>query len=47
MKYLHESSVVCSYLEDVEVVLGVDVVLHGAVGVGHRHHTRHVLADIE
>ena len=39
----HERLVVCPDLEDVQVVLGVNEVLHGAVLVRHGHHARQVL----
>ena len=42
-KYSHERLVVWPDLEDVQVVLGVDEVLHGAVLVRHGHHARQVL----
>ena len=41
--HLHESSVVGADLEDVKIVLGLDIGLHRAVGVRHRHHARQVL----
>ena len=39
----HEGLVVVADLEDVEVVLGIDELLHGAVVRGDGHHARQVL----